>query len=207
MVTRMYIPKEFVNNDLEQLHKLMEKYNFATIISTNNDGEIVVSHIPVILDKSKNQNGTLIWHMANQNDHVNVLSASAKTLCVFHGPHAYISHSWYKSQPNVPTWNYAVVHAHGVPVKTSESELSDDLSRLVSQHESSVNEDHYPISENYKSKLIRSITGFRMDITKIEGKFKLGQNRSLEDQKSMKDALRDQTDGVMLAELMGGEVS
>lgn len=199
----MYIPKDFENNHLEQLHKLIEKFNFATIISTNIAGEIIVSHIPVILDQLKSANGTLIWHMSNQNEHVNILQDSAKTLCVFHGPHAYISHSWYKSEPSVPTWNYAIVHAHGVPMKSSESELNDDLSKLVSQQEATVNSYQHPVSEYYKSKLIKEITGFRMDITKIEGKFKLGQNRSLEDQQSVKEVLCQRPEGKMVAELMG----
>jgi transcriptional regulator len=199
----MYIPKDFENNNLDQLHQLIEKFNFATIISVNTSGEIVVSHIPVMLDRAKGPNGTLIWHMANQNDHVNMLNDLNMTLCIFHGPHAYISHSWYQSEPSVPTWNYAVVHAHGVPTKASEGELSDDLSRLVLQHESIINRLHYPIAEDYKSKLIKHITGFRMEITKIEGKYKLGQNRSKEDQHCIKEVLSAQPDSQVLAELMG----
>jgi transcriptional regulator len=200
----MYIPDDFLNKGLPELHALIERFNFATVITTDNFGEIVVSHVPVILDRTKGQNGTLIWHMANQNPHVQILNGKAKTLFVFHGPDAYISHTWYKTQPSVPTWNYVVVHAHGIPVTSTESELSDDLSQLVDQHELMIgSEKPYQISEDYKFKLLKHITGFRMEIIRIEGKFKLGQNRSLEDRRRIKQELSSQPDSQMLAELMG----
>lgn len=183
----MYIPKEFENNDLDQLHDLIQTYNFATIISNDkNSHEIIVSHIPVMLDTSSGKYGTLFWHMSKQNNHASVLNEESNTLCVFHGPHSYISPHWYESKVNVPTWNYVSVHAHGIPIKISEKDLSNDLDRFVSHHESITRMSKpYMVNDDYKEKLLKGITGFRMEIIKLEGKFKLGQNRSLNDQDSM----------------------
>lgn len=186
----MYIPKSFENKNIPELHQFIEKYNFATLITYNENG-INVSHIPVILNKTQGQFGTLIWHLAKMNDHCKALNEKIQTLCIFHGPHSYISPAWYKTSPNVPTWNYAVVHAHGTPAKVSKEQLSTDLEKLVSHHEALSNT-HYRIPDNHKTKLLEHIDGFHMEITKIEGKFKLGQNRSTEDQKNMLNELLNQ---------------
>ncbi len=188
----MYVPKSFVNKKLEQLHQLIEKFNFATLIS-NNNGEIVVTHIPVLLNRDQGQYGTLIWHVANLNPHSTEFDGSKSALLVFHGPHAYISPAWYKSAPSVPTWNYATVHAHGIPKVINKGQLTEDLTKMVSQHEVVMSEyANYIISDEYKSKLIEHITGFHMEITQLDGKFKLGQNRSLEDQDGMIQGLLKQ---------------
>lgn len=181
----MYIPKPFDNKNLEQLHFFIEKFNFATIIG-HDEGEMTVSHVPIMLDCGKGQYGTLIWHLANLNPQATLLKSNKNVLCIFHGPHAYISPHWYKTAPNVPTWNYAVVHAHGIPHAITESELEEDLLKLVAQHESIVNKNNpYVVPDDLKFQLMQHITGFRMEITRIEGKFKLGQNRAPEDQENM----------------------
>jgi transcriptional regulator len=200
----MYIPKSFENKNIEQLHQIIERFNFATLISHNN-GEIAVTHIPVMLDRNQGQYGMLFWHVANLNSHSTEFDGSKNALVIFHGPHAYISPTWYKNAPSVPTWNYAAVHAHGIPEVINKEQLADDLTKMVSQHERMLSTNtNYIIPDDYKSKLIEHITGFRMRITRLEGKFKLGQNRSVEDQDGMLQGLRDQnsTDSITLADFI-----
>jgi|SRR5688572_14573865 len=181
----MYIPKSFENSKVSDLHDLIEQYNFGTLIVINKN-EVEVSHIPVMLDRTKGEHGLLYWHLAKQNKQSILLNGINSVLFIFHGPHSYISPAWYKTSPSVPTWNYAVVHARGIPKKISSSQLSDDLDKFVNHHESLLNTNkEYLIPENYKMKLIEHIDGFHMEITKLEGKFKLGQNRTPQDQQSM----------------------
>src|SRR5579872_1071351 len=109
----MYIPDSFENKNIAGLHRFIETYGFATLINYHESG-LHVSHVPVMLDKTRGQFGTLIWHLAKLNQHTEVLNGKNSSLCIFHGPHSYISPAWYKTSPNVPTWNYAVVHAYGI---------------------------------------------------------------------------------------------
>lgn len=183
----------------EHLYEFIEKYNFATLIN-HHDGKLNISHIPVMLDRDKGDHGTLIWHVSKQNPHACGFDGDKEALFIFNGPHAYISPTWYNSSPNVPTWNYAVVHAHGKPEQVSEKQLADDLTQLVLKYES----DTYIIPNDYKNKLISHIVGFSMEITKIESTFKLGLNRSIKDQEGILEGLRNNpdTDQLSLADLM-----
>lgn len=188
----IYTPPGFENLNLEQLHKLIDDFNFATLVSQNGD-DFTISHVPMLLDRNQGQYGTLKWHLAKQNPHAEQLNGQQKVLCIFHGPHAYISHNWYKTKPSVPTWNYVVVHAHGIPTPISKQQLSLDLTELVNRHETSLNQDNnYAIPEIYKEKLLEQIVGFSMPISELHGKFKLGQNRSQIDQQSFIEALQQQ---------------
>ncbi|MBY0545320.1 MAG: FMN-binding negative transcriptional regulator [Gammaproteobacteria bacterium] len=200
----MYLPKSFENKNLEQLHELIEKFNFATLISHYN-GETEVTHIPVMLNRSLGEYGTLFWHVANLNPHAKLFTENTSALLIFHGPHGYISPTWYKTASNVPTWNYAVVHAHGIVQIMDKKELADNLTSMVNWHENAfVQNTRYIISNEFKSKQIEYITGFSMAITKIEGKFKLSQNRSSEDRHGVLDGLRSHntSDSNALADLM-----
>lgn len=198
----MYIPKSFENKDLEQMHQLMEKYNFATLISYAKDN-FQVSHLPLILKRNEGQYGILAGHFAKQNPHANLIdNENNKVLCIFHGPHAYISPTWYKSYPSVPTWNYVVVHAYGKLDGITQEELSKDLKQLTSQQEFLLKErSHYVIPSDYQNKLMEHIVGFKIEILHIEGKYKLGQNRSFEDQAGMLQGLFNENtnESIMLA--------
>jgi len=137
--------------------------------------------------------------VAKQNPHSKEFDGIKKALFIFHGPHAYVSPSWYTSSPSVPTWNYAVIHAHGNPIQVSNEQLASDLSQMVVQHERDSN---YVIPDDYKLKLMDHIVGFSMEIIKIESAFKLGQNRSQEDQDGMLAGLQRNSAGSGLAEFI-----
>src|SRR5262245_32634971 len=108
----MYIPPAFAENRLDVLHDVMRKHDFATLITNGADGPFA-SHVPMFLLPGKGRFGALQAHVAVQNPHAQQLAAADTVLAIFHGPHGYISPTWYATQVVVPTWNYIVVHAYG----------------------------------------------------------------------------------------------
>ena len=97
-----------------ELQDFMEEFNFATVV-TQRDGELTASHIPFLLDRSVEPYGVLRAHVAIRNPQLKDFRSGSQALVIFQGPHTYISPSWYVKPENVPTWNYTVVHAYGVP--------------------------------------------------------------------------------------------
>lgn len=180
------------NKNIEQSYQLIEKHNFVTLIS-HSDGDLLVSHIPIMLNRNEGQYGSLSGHLAKVNPHLKMLDTGKEALCIFQGPHAYISPTWYKTKPNVPTWNYAIVHVYGTLQRVSDVQLSDDLCEMIKYYDPVLLEAQKNIlPDEYKEKLIAHIVGFKMEISKIEMRFKLGQNRALEDKEGMLAGLRNQ---------------
>ena len=199
----MYVPKAFQVSDGRVLADFIASNSFATLISSV-QGSLFATHLPLILDRSRSSQGALLGHVARANRHWHAFDGQQETLAIFHGPHAYISPSWYaSSSPAVPTWNYAVVHVYGVPrVIDDEQWLSDFVDRLVTIYEADKPQP-WPgiLPPDLRASLLKSIMGFTMDITRVEGKFKLGQNRPLDDQRAMVDHLEAQTDP--MAQVLG----
>lgn len=178
----MYIPNAFREDDLPTLHRLMQTYSFATLVSQH-DGAPYASHLPLALCSQAGSAGTLMGHMARANPQWQDFDGEREVLVIFQGPHTYVSPSWYTVQPSVPTWNYAAVHAYGVPrLIEGEAELYEALQELVRTYEASQAQ---PWSLNgpddFLRKMMRAIVGFSIPITRLEGKYKLSQNRSLHD--------------------------
>ena len=181
----MYQPKSFIESDQNKLYSLIENYPFATLIAKK-DAEIEISHLPLLLNRD---NGQLLGHIAKANPFLEYIFAEQQVTVIFHGPHGYISPSWYHNPTdNVPTWNYAVVHIEGKLVAATEAELVLLLDQLYSQHD----ENNTPINwQNPKiSAKLNGIAGFKIKIEKITGKYKLSQNRSIEDQESVMQNLQ-----------------
>src|SRR4030095_1401845 len=182
----MYVPASFGVSDQRILESFIDRYAFATLI-TSSPGGLVASHIPIMLRRNEGR-GSLIGHVARANDHWRELSGTEDSLAMFHGPHAYVSPSWYATSPAVPTWNYAAVHVYGRANASADRNFTRTaLTELVAKYESSRNkpwraEDLPP---DFLDKLAGAIVAFEMPIEKIEGKFKLGQNRSREDRLGM----------------------
>jgi transcriptional regulator len=183
----IYIPEHFAEQDMQRLHALIEAENFGTLIS-NGTGGIEVSHLPFLLDAGRN---VLRAHMARGNFQWQSLASGAEVVVVFHGPHHYVSPSWYANHPSVPTWNYAVVHVTGRPrLIEDRGQLETMLRDLVGHHEGlSPSPWHMDLPSNYKDKMISGIVGFEIDIARMDGKFKLSQNRSAADRPLVADAL------------------
>jgi transcriptional regulator len=186
----MYIPASFAVDDPGTLQKFIERYPFATLISTGEEPE--VTHLPLLLDL---QAGELIGHLAKANLHAKRLDGQ-NVLAIFHGPHAYISPSWYEADVAVPTWNYAVVHVRGTAELLSEAETRTVLDPTLEKFESSQDSPwQNELPKDLEETLVQSIIGFRIRISKFEGKFKLGQNRSAADQAGMLERLKTGSTG------------
>jgi transcriptional regulator len=182
----MYIPAQFAETDLATLHKFMREYSFATLV-TQQDGAPYASHLPLMLDTSKGLHGVLMGHMARNNPHWQELASGAEVLVMFHGPHAYVSPSWYEPNPMVvPTWNYMAVHAYGVARIVSEDDLIQSLYQLTDENEKSYSAPwKLELTQTMRDQMLNAIVGFEVSLSRIEGKFKMSQNRSQQDQSNV----------------------
>jgi transcriptional regulator len=192
----MYNPKHFQVTDRALLTELMERFSFATLVTTH-DGSPLAAHLPFLIDPDAGDLGLLAGHMARANEQWRDFADGSEALAIFQGQHAYISPSWYQAHPSVPTWNYMVVHAYGVPrVIEDEARVGEMLRALVDKHEGSFDEpwrmDDLP--GDYLRKMARGIVAFEMPIARLEGKFKLSQNRSEIDQRRVVEALASSAD-------------
>jgi transcriptional regulator len=134
-------------------------------------------------------------HMARANEQWKQFASGDEVLCVFHGPHAYISPSWYEQQHTVPTWNYAVVHVYGKPSIVDEAALKQIVLDTTTKYESSMPQPwKIPLSEKEIGQMLKAIVGFKIDLERVEAKFKLGQNRSREDREKMLRNLQSGSD-------------
>lgn len=183
----IYIPKHFAEQDPARLHALIRAENFGTLISNGAEG-IEVSHLPFLLDAGRN---VLRAHMARGNPQWKSLASGAEVVAVFHGPHHYISPAWYANHPSVPTWNYAVVHVTGRPRLIEDRGQLEAMARdLVENHEAlSPAPWRMDLPSDYQDKMISGIVGFEIDIARMDGKFKLSQNRPAADRPLVADAL------------------
>lgn len=185
----MYIPTAFRKTDTAELHKFIERHGFATLITHGHQG-MVASHLPILLDDSRGTLGTLTGHFARANEQSTEIGQEA--LVVFSGPHAYISPTWYETPNTVPTWNYVAVHAYGIlePI-TDRNDLRMILSDLTSKYEQSrPNPWGFDGNTEFHQKLMDGIVGFKIEITRLEGKWKLNQNHPPERRKKVIQALR-----------------
>ena len=186
----MYVPASFAVSDEKTLDSFIERYEFATLTSSSSTG-LVASHIPIMLRRSAVK-AVLVGHVARANDQWRQFDGKAEALAIFHGPHAYVSPTWYATAPAVPTWNYAAVHVYGKPRAREEGDFTAAALRdLVARHEVSRakpwrTED---LARDFFEKLAKAIVAFEMPIDRIEGKFKLGQNRSQDDHVGMLEGL------------------
>ena len=193
----MYQPKHFRIDDHTSLHNLI-KNNALGILVTTLGGTLEVNHVPVVLDVDSGNNARLRFHLARANPLADWLaSPSAKdgqVVFVFRAEQAYVSPDWYGQENMVPTWNYAVAHAHGhVEV------LDDDALIAVLDDLSAAQEGRLPkapwttrkMDQDLYDKMRRAIIGFQMPIERLEGKFKMGQNRSHEARAGVIRALSD----------------
>jgi transcriptional regulator len=204
-LSAMYNPENFKETNPERVTALIDGHSFGMLV-TAPGGVPFVSHLPFIFERSADSQGKLLGHMARANPQWQHFEVSSEVLVVFQGPHAYVSPSWYSS-PGVPTWNYAVVQLRGIPrLIEGESELEALVEQLTHVHESHLPNPWTPnLTGERRSKLLNMIVGFEIEITDIQGKFKLSQNRPPEDQRSVVDKLSQSSNQTetAVAKLMG----
>lgn len=200
-----YIPPQFRVADGQALHEFMQTYDFATIVSNSSDG-LVASHVPVLV-RPAGSTLVIVGHMARANHHWRLMDGATPALVIFHGPHGYVSPTWYEAAPAVPTWNYGVVHAHGLPTANEdETFVRGVLEELVRRYEGN-RENGWrteSVPADFYDRMLRAIVGFEMPATRLDGKFKLGQNRSIEDRRRTIAALEGAAspEAARLAEFM-----
>jgi transcriptional regulator len=183
----MYVPSAFKQEQLTEMHAAMRACGLATLVTTGPDGPIA-SHVPMLLDDAPSPYGVLYGHIAKANPQWQQSAPELNALALFPGPDAYISPSWYETKRQtgrvVPTWNYVAVHAYGPIAFFSEPErLLDVVRRLTGRHEAGRAApwavDDAP--DDFIRAQLKGIVGFRLAIARLEGKWKLGQNRSPQD--------------------------
>lgn len=182
----MYIPKYFAIQDEEMKYEIMEQNSFATLFSQRN-GEPYATHLPLLLNR---ETLTLHGHFARPNEQWRDIR-NQQVLAIFQGPHSYISPSWYETKNAVPTWNYVAVHVYGeLEIVEDEQALIGSLQNLVHTYEDP--QSTYSLDDvdpNYMAGLSKGIVGFKIKISKIEGKAKLSQNHSVERRKLVVEEL------------------
>jgi transcriptional regulator len=184
----MYIPKHFEETRLEILHALMRAHPLAALVTLTPDG-LDANHLPFEIDPEPAPFGTLRGHLARANSLWRDFSPGVQALAIFQGPDTYISPSWYPTKQEtgrvVPTWNYAVVHAHG-PLRVIEDRrwLRGFVERLTNCHEAS-HSTPWKVTDapaDYLDKQLGAIVGLEMPIARLVGKWKVSQNRPAHDQ-------------------------
>jgi transcriptional regulator len=180
----MYVPKQHEETDTSVLHSLIHAHPLGTW-ATQGDGELIVNHVPFLLDSSRGEYGTLKGHVARANGVWQSFSKTVPSVVVFQGAECYITPSWYPSKhahgKAVPTWNYVVVHAHGLPVVIEDKAwLLEHLNELTDAHETD-QALPWKVSDapaEFTDRLIELIVGIEIPIAKLVGKWKVNQNRS-----------------------------
>ena len=186
----MYIPPFNRVTDKGRISAFINAYGFASLVTRGEEG-LWASHLPVLLEENVGEHGRLRSHMARANPQWRHLENGQEVLCLFHGPHAYISPSSYEEQHTVPTWNYGAVHVYGRPALVDGEALQQIVRDTTAKYESGRPVPwQIPLSEAEMDKMCHAIVGVTIEITRIEAKFKLGQNRSAADQEKMLQALR-----------------
>ena len=180
----MYIPAFNRISDSSKINEFIHSHGFATLVTFGEDGPWA-SHLPFLFDEGEG-GGRLRCHMARANEQWRHFESNPEVLCIFMGPHSYVSPSWYVAKVAVPTWNYAAVHVHGTAKVEDEGFLRKTIVDTTEKYESRMPAPwKMPIPEDYVVSMMKAIVGFSIQITKVEAKFKLGQNRSREDQLGM----------------------
>lgn len=192
----MYVPKQFEESRVDVMHALIRAHPLATVITLSSSG-LNANHVPLHLAESPTPFGTLRGHIARANPILGDLTNDVESLVVFHGPNAYITPSWYATKKEtrrvVPTWNYAVVHAHGV------LRVVDDAAWLRAQLEALTAHNEAPFPEpwavsdaprDYIQKVMTAIVGIEMVITRLVGKWKVSQNQPSQNQASVVAGLK-----------------
>jgi transcriptional regulator len=187
----VYVPAHFRIDDDATLHAFMRAHAFATLV-TLVDGAPFATHLPLLVDADGDGDELILrGHIARANPQWETLE-DQDALAIFSGPHAYVSPTWYTSAQNVPTWNYTAVHALGRGrVLTERADVMDVLRRLTDREEARFTQPWSieRLPEDYVESLRRAIVAFEIPVTRLEGKYKLSQNRSAADQTGVADTL------------------
>jgi transcriptional regulator len=194
----VYTPPLFKEDRIDVLHDAIRRIGLATLITMTADG-LIASHVPMLLDAEPAPHGALLGHLARPNPQARGAAAGVHALAIFQGPDAYITPSWYATKREngkvVPTWNYVTIHAYG-PI-----EFFDDTERLraivtrLTEREERVRPEPWAVTDapaDFIDGMLKGIVGFALPIARLEGKWKMSQNRPGQDRAGVIDGLREQ---------------
>lgn len=184
----MYIPTPMKMANDSEIFEFIEQFSFGTLVSDSLEG----SHLPFLLERQAGVSGNLVSHFARANHHCRDLDGQ-EVLVIFSGPHSYISPTWYAKAPAVPTWNYAAVHVRGRVELLDGPATIEVVEQTVNKYEPGLLEQGDIVTPAIREKLSKAITGFRIHITDIQGKIKLGQHRHPNDQQGVVQGLTEST--------------
>lgn len=186
----MYRPAAFQEDDQDKLVAFMRANSFATLVSII-EGIPFASHIPLVVS-IQNDQIKLIGHLAKPNPQWQAFG-NVESLAIFTGAHAYISPSLYEKSESVPTWNYIAVHAYGIPqpitANDSPEAMDGMINDMIENYEANYKAHWHSLSDKFRDSMMNGIIGFEMVVTRLEGKYKLSQNRSQADQKNVTNSL------------------
>ena len=185
----MYTPAHFEMQDRAELVGFMRRYNFATLVFTARE-KLTAAHAPLVV--REHEGGiTLVGHLSRAG----LATLFSDVLVIFTGPHAYVSPSLYESKQSVPTWNYTAVHAYGT---AHAIEPEPALMELVDVMEPRYHQQWSALPDEYRAKMMAAVVAFEIRVDRLEGKYKLSQNRPVEDQRRVTEAF----EGTELGEFM-----
>ena len=192
----VYLPPAFSETRTELLIEHIERHEFGLLVSHGDEG-MIASQIPFLVER-RDGGLYLLGHLARANPQGADLEGDSEALAIFEGPHAYISPSWYGAGPAVPTWNYAAVHAYGAAHTIADPDwLRDFVHRLTERHEGREPTPPWRVQdlpEPYLRSMLNAIVGVEIAVTRLDGKFKLSQNRPAADRPRIIAALERRAD-------------
>ncbi|HSQ72219.1 MAG TPA: FMN-binding negative transcriptional regulator [Rubrivivax sp.] len=190
----MYLPAHFEQTDRAALHALMREHPLASLVTSGPDG-LTADPVPLEFDPAEGECGTLTGHVARANPLWRG-AAGQTVLAIFNGPQAYVSPSWYASKAAthkvVPTWNYTVVHAHGVLDIVEDAPWLRALVGRLSDHFEAPRPAPWSVNDapvDYVQQMLRAIVGIRIPLTRLVGKWKVSQNRSEADRQGVAEGM------------------
>lgn len=194
----MYNPQSFREESLPVLHRFLQQHSLATLVTLGAEG-LTASHIPLLLEPERGPFGTLYGHLSRANPQWRDFSPAHQALAIFNGPQHYISPSWYPTKQEtgkvVPTWNYVAVHAYGnLEIHDDPDWLRAHVAELTAKHESAFPQPWSPddAPPDYIRQLLNGIVGIELPIAKLEGKWKVSQNRPAQDRAGVSTGLEAQ---------------
>jgi transcriptional regulator len=209
----VYLPDLFRVDDVAQMHALMQARPFAALVSAGALG-LYASHLPTVL-KPEGPYGLIECHLARANPHCKELGEVGEALMIFQGAESYITPNWYPSKAQtgkvVPTWDYAVVHAYGrLEVMNDAEWLRRHVSELTAQQEKGESKP-WAVTDapnTFVDAMLRGIVGFRFAIVRLEGKWKMSQNRETQDRAGVVSGLsaRHHGDDLEIADYVASQI-
>jgi transcriptional regulator len=182
-IPTMYVPPLFKEDRIDVLHAAIRQSGLATLVTLTDDG-LIASHVPMLLDIEPAPYGTLLGHVARPNPQARGAMRGVQALAIFQGPEAYITPSWYATKRDnakvVPTWNYVAIHAYGPIDFFDDAERLRDVVTRLTERQETPRAEPWAVSDappDYIEGMLKGIVGFALPIARLDGKWKMSQNR------------------------------